>query len=353
MIRSLPLIVFLSCGVLLCAQSTTPPTTTVPSKTAPASTPSTPHTQAPANPSASPATGQLKVRGPEAVAQQDPNKIVATIDGRPITAREAITILKQLPDDQRNSAPSLSNLLEQIYILDRFSDQAEKLKLDEQSPWKERLQLQRKQVLAQAYVTDLGKGTTPAGAGAQQYYNSHSADFEQIKLSGILVAFNGPGTPASGAQATRTEAEAQAKANELEKKIKDGGDFSALARTDSDQQASAVRGGELGTFMINDPKLPPEVKSVVEKLQTGQVSEPVRLPGGFFIFKVASRTKVPFDQARPGIVQKLEVDKYKIQVQDPDFFASSAPASNIPSLQRPAPAGQTPPPASPPKPPGQ
>ena len=288
------------------------------------------------------------MRGPEAVAQHDPNRIVATINGKQITAQQAVNMMKQIPEDQRRTVPSLATLLERVYMIDQFADEAQKLKLDDQSPWKERLQLDRRQVLAQAYMTEMGKGSSnPSGTGAQQYYNTHPADLEQVKLSGIFIGFNAPGTPANGTKVTRTEAEAQQKANDLEKKIKDGGDFSALARTDSDQQQSSVRGGDLGTYTVGDTNLPPDIKSAVSKLQPGQVSDPIRLPAGYFILKLDSRTKVPFDQARAGIVQKMEVDKYKIQVQDPDFFASSAPSS--PSLQAPSPA--QPPPAT--KPPGQ
>ncbi len=259
-------------------------------------------------------------------------------------------MLKQVPDDQRRQARNLASLVQQLYVIDQFSDNAEKLKLDQQSPWKEKLQSDRKQIMAQAYVNQMGKDTSIApGTDPQQYYNSHPADFDQVKLSGILIRFNPPGTPASGTTVSRTEADAQQKANEVEKKIKDGGDFSALARTDSDQQQSSVRGGDLGTYTMGDPNLPPDVKAAVGKLQTGQVSEPIRVPGGYFILKVDSRSKLPFDQVRAGIVQKLEIDKYKIQVQDPDFFASSAPTPNIPSLQRSAPTPQS----TPSKPPGQ
>lgn len=293
-------------------------------------------------------SSQLKARGPEAVSQQDPSRVVATINGKQITAQQAMGMLKQVPEDQRRSMTNIANLLQQVYMIDQFADQAEKLKLDQQSPWKEQLQLDRSQILARAYMNQMGKTSTASvGADPEQYYNSHPAEFEQVKLSGILVAFNPPGTPASGSKVTRTEPEAQQKANDLEKKIKDGGDFGALARTDSDQQQSSVRGGDLGTFMIGDANLPPDIKTAITKLQAGQVSDPIRVPTGYFILKVDSRTKLPFDQVRPSIVQKLEVDKYKIQVQDPDFFASSAPTSNIPSLQRPSssqpPSGTKPP----------
>ncbi len=308
-------------------------------------------TSSPAKSSSSPAapTSQLKVRGPDAVAQQDPNRVVAVIDGKQITAQQAAALLKQVSDDQKRQA-SLADLVQQVYMVDRFSDQAEKLKLDQQSPWKERLQSDRRQIMAQAYVNQMGKdASVGSSTDAQQYYNNHLADFDQLKLSGIFVRFNPPGTPASGANVSRTEAEAQQKANDLEKKIKEGGDFSALARTESDDQKSSVRGGDLGTILMGDP-VPPAIKAAVGKLQTGQVSEPVRVAAGYFILKVDSRTKLPFDQVRANIVQKLEFDKYKIQVQDPDFFASSAPTPNIPSLQRPA----SPQPSSTPvKPPGQ
>lgn len=290
--------------------------------------------------------------------------MVATIDGKPITAKQALDMIKPLPPQARKQyETNLQGLLQQIYMQGEIANEALKLNLDQQSPWKEQLQMARANILAQAYLNKMS--TAASGAPAddpQQYYNSHPADFDQVKLSGILVSFSPPGTPANSKGNTRTEAEALDKANDLEKKIKAGGDFSALARSDNDNQQSAVRGGELGTFTMGDANLPPDIKAAIEKLQPGQVSEPVRIPAGFYILKMDSRTKLPFDQAKAGIVQKMqseksqaflkqEQDKYKIQVQDPDFFnASSAPAANIPSLQRPAPGTA---PATTPKPPSK
>lgn len=330
------LIAFCCFGVLACAQTSTS------SQTPPATHSLTPSSQTPSPSTTAPSTG-LKVRGPDAVAQQDPNKVVATINGHQITAKEAAALLKQVPDDQRRSATNLASLLERVYMIDQFADRAEKLKLDQQNPWKERIELQRTQILAQAYINQVATNTSSApGDAAKQYYDAHQPDFQQIKLSGILIAFNPPGTPATGAATSRTESDAEQKANDVEKKIKDGGDFSALARTESDQQQSAVRGGELGTFTMGDPNLPPEVKTAVAKLQPNQVSEPIRVPSGYIILKLDSRKLVPYDQARASILQRLEVEKYKIQVQDPDFFASTTPTSNIPSLQRPASATPAP-----------
>ncbi len=307
----------------------------------------------------------MKPRGPEAVAQQDPNRIVATIDGKQITAKQAVELLKPLgPEDRKKFDSNLQSLIQQLYMTDQIAVEAAKMNLDQQSPWKEQLQMARANILTRAYLNKMATSTSGAPAeDPQQYYNAHLTDFDQVRLSGILVAFSPPGTPAnSNSPTARTEAQAQDKANDLEKKIKAGSDFAAVARTDSDNQTTSVRGGDLGTIVIGEANLPADIKSAIEKLQPGQVSEPVRITAGFYILKLESRSRLPFEQAKAGITQKLqnekgqavlkqEMDKYKVQVQDPDFFSASAPpVVNTPTLQRPAPAQ---PPAATPKPQGK
>jgi parvulin-like peptidyl-prolyl isomerase len=298
----------------------------------------------------SPSSTAMRVRGPEAVARQDPNRIVATIDGKQITAKRAADMLQAIPPEQlKRYQSNLSSVVQQIYMSQQLAEQATKMNLDQQSPWKEQLQLTRDNILTQAYLNKMAS-TTPGTPteDPQAYYNSHQPEFDRVKLSGIFVAFNPPGTPASSAGNSRTEEQARAKADDIEKKLKAGGDFATLARTESDNQQAAARGGELGSFSVADPQLPADLKTAVNTLKPGQISEPVRIPNALLIVKVESRDKLTYDQAKPEITQKLqnernqaavkhEVDKYKIQVQDPDFFnTSSAPASNIPSLQRPA-----------------
>lgn len=292
----------------------------------------------------------MRVRGPEAVARQDPGRIVATIDGKQITAKQAADMLQAIPPEQlKRYQSNLSSVVQQIYMSQQLAEQAAKMNLDQQSPWKEQLQLTRDNILTQAYLNKMAS-TTPGTPteDPQAYYNSHQPEFDRVKLSGIFVAFNPPGTPAASAANSRTEEQARAKADDVEKKLKAGGEFATLARTESDNQQAAARGGELGAFSVADPQLPADLKTALNTLKPGQISDPIRIPNALLIVKIESRDKLSFDQAKPEIIQKLqnernqaavkhEVDKYKIQVQDPDFFnTSSAPASNVPSLQRPA-----------------
>src|SRR5205085_7799601 len=94
----------------------------------------------------------LRARGPEAIAQQDPNRVVATVGGKQITAKEALDLLQPLnAEDRKRFESNLSGVVQQLYMTEQISEEASKLKLDQQSPWKEQLQLARANILTQAY----------------------------------------------------------------------------------------------------------------------------------------------------------------------------------------------------------
>ncbi len=305
------------------------------------------------------AASQLQVRGPEAVAQQDPTRVVAVIDGKSITAKEADNYLKAIPPDQlKRYETNLPAVVQQIYMSQQLAQQAAKMGLDQQSPWKEQLQLTRENILTQAYLSKKSSSAAPA-SDPQQYYTAHPMEFDRVKLSGIFVSFNPPGTPANGSASNRTEQDARTKADDILKKLKAGGEFATLARTESDNQQAASRGGDLGTYSMGDAKLPTQIKSAIEGLQAGQTSSPIRIPNAFLIVKLDSRNKLTLDQAKPEIEQKLkseesqalvkqEVDKYKIQVKDPAFFNQTGSSGlHTPSLARPGDATAPPSPATP------
>ncbi len=257
-------------------------------------------------------------------------------------------MLKPFPPEQRKQYESnLSNLIQQIYMRVQLADMATKLNLDQQSPWKDQIALSRENVLAQAYLAHLSDDATKGTAeDPKKYYDAHPDEFNKVKLSGIFFNFNPPGTPASASGDTaKTEQSATDKANEVEKKLKAGGDFAALARTESENASSAAKGGELGTFNMGEQQLPPVIRTAISKLQPGQYTEPLKVNSSLLIIKLDSHEQQSFPEVQSQIVQKLkdekskgivkqEIDKYKIKVEDPNFF-ESAGARPMPTLQRP------------------
>lgn len=82
----------------------------------------------------------------------------------------------------------------------------------------------------------------------------------------------------------KDEKAAQKKAMALYKQIQDGADFAELAREHSDYEETASRGG----FWQNIPRsdLPPKFADVVRALKPGDVSLPVKMEGGWNLFRI-------------------------------------------------------------------
>jgi Protein of unknown function (DUF3617) len=82
----------------------------------------------------------LHPKGPSDVARDDPNRIVAVFDGKPMTAQQAWNMLKKVQPAVRDSYKSgLTGLLERLYLQNAVANDAQKLHLDKQQPWKDKL----------------------------------------------------------------------------------------------------------------------------------------------------------------------------------------------------------------------
>ena len=101
----------------------------------------------------------------------------------------------------------------------------------------------------------------------------------EVHLARILI-----GLP-EGADANQIAA-AQAKADQIESDLKSGKDFAALAVSDS-SAPEALDGGDLGWRRVDE--LPPAVQQIVNALQPGGVTEPLRDASGFTILKLEGK----------------------------------------------------------------
>jgi foldase protein PrsA len=81
-----------------------------------------------------------------------------------------------------------------------------------------------------------------------------------------------------------------------------GETLSALATEASEDEASKLRGGDLGYF--SETRMPPEFIAEIKKLRVAETSKPFRSHLGFHIARV-TETKaahlLTFDEARPEI----------------------------------------------------
>lgn len=104
-----------------------------------------------------------------------------------------------------------------------------------------------------------------------------------------------------------TELQAMEVARNIVTQVRQGASFVAYARQFS-QSASAALGGDLG--WIRPEQLPDSARAPVEALQPGQVTEPLRVPGGLAILALVDRrSALTGDPARAVLnLKQLAID---------------------------------------------
>lgn len=101
------------------------------------------------------------------------------------------------------------------------------------------------------------------------------------------------------------EAAVREQAYEIYKQLSEGADFGNMARTFS-QDPAARDGGKLGWF--NAGELAAPFESALARVQKGQMTEPVRSPTGWHIFKLMNtRESAPLDLAPTKQVRLLQL----------------------------------------------
>lgn len=102
----------------------------------------------------------------------------------------------------------------------------------------------------------------------------------------------------------------EATANEIAKKLADGGDFAALAREMSEDEGSRDKGGNLGYF-TND-MLEAKFTQIAFATQKGEVSAPFESKYGWHILQVQNRRKAAqptFEEMRSEILNFMTYDE--------------------------------------------
>jgi peptidyl-prolyl cis-trans isomerase SurA len=161
----------------------------------------------------------------------------------------------------------------------------------------------RNQIITQQVVRDeVGRRLQMTPSQEQAYYEAHKQEFvkpEQVTLSEIMIP-----TPADANEAT--VAQAQAKAAEVETKLKGGAKFEDLAKTYSGGP-TAAQGGDLG-----QPYKRGALAKVLEDqtfpLKAGEYTAPIRTRQGFVILKVTDHTVggvAPLKEVEPQVQEAM------------------------------------------------
>ena len=119
--------------------------------------------------------------------------------------------------------------------------------------------------------------TSPSGYHIVKLVDKRSGEkimVEQHKVRHILIK---PNTLVTANQA-------QERLLQLKSRIENGADFAQLARTNSDDRSSALKGGDLG--WVSKGQMVPEFEEVMNQSESGAISAPFRSEYGLHILQV-------------------------------------------------------------------
>ncbi len=140
----------------------------------------------------------------------------------------------------------------------------------------------------------------------RRFYDSHLENFfvpERHRVSHVFLAAP-PETAPQIVEGKRTAIEA------LSLRLATGEDFATLAAQNSEDEATKLRGGDLGYFSV--ARMPPDLVAAAVKLRPGEISRSVRTRLGFHILKlidVQPARQKTFDEARGDIAVELANQK--------------------------------------------
>lgn len=253
---------------------------------------------------------------PAAAQDKAGDKVVATVDGQPITESDMRLAENEIGSEITNLPPEVKRRALAEYLIDNmlFAKAAEDAKLGSTPEFDEQMRYLRRRMLREQYFEKTLKSTVSEDE-ARKIYNARVAELK----------------PENEFAARHILLDSEEKAKELRAKIVAGADFAQVAKENSNDTGSKAQGGLLGYF--GPGQMVPEFEAAVVKMQKGEVSEPVKTSFGWHIIKLEDRRrKEPpsFESVKATIMNSLAVrkaqekstelrDKAKLEYVDADI----------------------------------
>jgi foldase protein PrsA len=229
----------------------------------------------------------------------------ARADGVTVSEAEVQQRIDQLKQQVAARGLRYEDFLRQQQLTDRL------LRLD----WATRLAFQRE-------ATKLVPGRSDADL--QRDLVQRKAEFLQVHVRHVLVAD-------------------EATARKVRDELRSSGDWNAVARKYSTDQATKDRGGDLGFFKHGT--MVPEFEAAAFAAKPGDITPVIKTQFGYHVIKVESHDETPLESVKPAIEKTLRQKKMQETLEamktsanatyDESYFASAKKSSALQNDQEP------------------
>lgn len=241
------------------------------------------------------------------------DEVIARVAGSDVTAEEVRATIAQLDPRSRAALardPALLSQTVRAILANRLVlKEALAKKWDQQPAVLAQLARARENLITEGYLQSVTTPpeSYPSETDIKSVYDTNVSAFvvpRRFQLAQIVVAL------AKDADKAAEDA-ARKKLDDVVKKVKQpGADFAGLARTLSDDPATAERDGQIG--WVAEPDLKPEIRSQVIGMEKTGITDPVKLDDGWHVIKLldteASHTR-PLAEVKDALVQRMRTER--------------------------------------------
>ena len=246
-----------------------------------------------------------------AISLQAAEDVIARVGDQEIKASQILPYLNNLSEADRSALlknpAALSQAVRTLILQQILFKEAASAGWDKTPEIAAQLDRLRQGAVAETYLQSIAKVPDgyPSEDDVKAVYEARKADLQvpaQIRLAQIYIAI--PKDAAKDAQD-----KVKLRIDEISKTAK-AGDFSAVAREKSEERETASKGGEVG--WLAESQIQPEIRSKVASLPKGAVTDPIRLPDGWYVIKVLDLKEAhtaTFDEVRSQLITALRNER--------------------------------------------
>lgn len=267
-------------------------------------------------------------------------EVIARVGDSDVTAEEMRATI-QLLDARQQAAmardPALLSQTVRAILANRLVlKEASAKKWEQQPAVVTQLARARESLIVESYLQSVTAppDSFPSEAEIKSVYDANASALlvpRRFRLSQIVIAVAKDADKAA-------EDTARKKLDDVVKKLKpSGADFGAIARSASEDSASAGKEGEIG--WVTEPDLRTEIRGQVTGLPKAGITDPIRLEDGWHVLKLldteAAHTR-PLAEVRDALVQRMRAERIEAnrRAYVAELLKQSPPVVNEIALSR-------------------
>ncbi|MCC6585408.1 MAG: peptidylprolyl isomerase [Bryobacterales bacterium] len=267
-----------------------------------------------------------------------PEQVLAEVNGKPLTAEDYSGLLRAMPGQNRqNAITQPEEFLKQWAFMQRLSKQALQMGLDQKQPYKGQIWFNRGQILVQAYVDEYMNKIVIGPEDQKAGYDKDPERFKTATVQVIRIPFTVAPPPTTDPNAPKilNEEQGRKRAEAALAEIMGGLSFNQAVVKYAEDQELRDNGGFLPPFTKQDRQIPDQIKQMVFGAKQGDVLGPLKLPNGFYLFRVDKLAQKTYEQVKDQVYEEMrqahfqkwfdgERNSAKVTVEDPEAFRAVA-----------------------------